>query len=147
MEQVMSENEFLITRALNVYNDQFQRKIKVSDCAIASIPPDPHSDRGYEITTPDQSQFFRIRFYVKLADNDRSIPVRLEVKAPFVDRALGDEVYVIHAGIDNWYRTSGTYKFNPIVPEGLPFGVMVTEDGIPMITEDGAFLVIELYKE
>lgn len=147
MDMQMSESEFLITRALNIYNDQYQRAIKVSDCKIVSIFNDPHSDRGYEITTPEQSPYFRIRFFVKFTDNDRAIPIRIEVSQPYIDRALGDEVYAIHAGIDNWYRTSGTYKFAPIAQDELPFGVIITEDGIPIVTELGEFMVIEQYKE
>lgn len=142
-----SESVFLISRALGIYNEQYGRKIKVEDCSIVSIPNDPHSDRGYEIMTAEKSPFFRIRFYVKFTDNDRAIPVRLEVSPPFVDRALGDEVYVIHAGIDNWYRTDGIYKFAPIIPPGLPFGIIVTEDQWPMVAEDGAYFVLERYKD
>lgn len=139
----LTENEFLISRALGIFNEQYHRDIKVEDCDIFSIEPDPHSDRGYEITTPLKSEFFRIRFYIKFTDNDRSMPVLLEVTPPYITGKLGDEVYVIHSGVDIWYRASGTYKFNPLTPGEIPAGTIVTERGLPIVSEDGAYLVVE----
>lgn len=139
----LTENEFLISRALSIYNEQYHRDIKVADCEITSIPHDPHSDRGYEITTPTKDQFFRIHFYVKFTNNDRSAPVRLEVTPPYVVGALGDEVFVVRSGIDEWYRSSGMYRFTPIVPMDVPPGTFITERGIPLVTEYEAFLISE----
>lgn len=139
----ITENEFLISRALSIYNEQYHRDIKVVDCEITSIPHDPHSDRGYEISTPSKDPYFRIHFYIKFTNNDRSAPVRLEVTPPYVIGALGDEVYVVRSGVDEWYRLSGMYKFAPITPLDVPEGTFITERGIPFITEQGSFLVVE----
>lgn len=139
-----TENEFLISRALAIFNEQYQRDIKAEDCEITSIPHDPHSDRGYEITTPAKDRFFRIHFYIKFTNNDRSAPVRLEVTPPYITGMLGDEVYVIRSGVDDWYRHSGLYKFSPIIPLDVPTGTIITEHGIPIMAEDKTtFLVVE----
>lgn len=138
----MTEQEFLISRALGVFNPQYGRNIKVENCEIKTIPADPQSDRGYEITTPHESTFFRIRFYVRFADMDRTIPARLEVTMPYVNGALGDEVYVIHSAIANFWRTEG-YKFDPIVPRGVPFGAIIAQNEDLITTEDGKVLIME----
>lgn len=139
----MTEKEFLISRALGVFNPQYGRNIKVEDCEIISISPDPMSDRGYEITTPDEkdSEFFRIRLYVKFDRMDRSIPARLDVSMPYINGALGDEVYVILTYVSEMWREE--YRFDPLDPNELPFGVILQEDGAPILQENGKFTLVE----
>lgn len=137
----MTEKEFLISRALGVFNPQYGRNIKVEDCEIISIAPDHQSDRGYEITTPDKTEFFRIRLYVKFDRIDRSIPARLDVSMPYVQGALGDEVYVILTYVADMWREE--YKFDPLDPNVWPFGTILQEDGSPIMTEAQKYLVVE----
>lgn len=142
---MMTESEFLISRALAVFNSQYSRDIKVQDCDIISILPDPQSARGYEITTPRGSEFFRIRYYFKWDTVDKSMPARLEVTMPYKDGELGDEVYVIHSLMDVYWESEGGYKFDPIKPDDGIIGLIVSEFGVPIITEDGVFLIQERY--
>lgn len=142
---MMTESEFLISRALAVFNSQYSRNIKVQDCDIVSILPDPQSARGYEITTPRGSEFFRIRYYFKWDTVDKNMPARLEVTMPYKDGELGDEVYVIHSLMDVYWEAEGGYKFDPIKPDNGLIGLIVSEFGIPIITEDGVFWIQEQY--
>lgn len=142
----MTESEFLITRALTVYNAQYGGHVKVEDCAIVSIPPGEQADRGYEITTPEGSRYFRIRYYFTFGNMDREGWARLEVAPPYTPGALGDEVYVIRSIMDSYWNREGGYPFTPINPWGIPLGCIITEKGHPIISEDGKFLVIEGYE-
>ena len=137
----MTEKEFLISRALGVFNTQYGRNIQVKDCDIFSIPNDPQSDRGYEITTPRASDFFRIHLYVRLSLRDAAIPARLEVNMPYNVGELGDEVFVIRTEVASSWRDEG-YRFDPIILE-VPFGAIIQEDGAPIVTEAGRFCVME----
>lgn len=138
----MTETEFLISRALNVFNTQYGRDIKVKDCEIISIPNDPQSNRAYEITTPGFSDFFRIHLYMRFDLRDTDIPARLEVTMPYMHGQLGDEVFVIRINVATSWRDEG-YRFDPITPGNLPFGVIVQEDGKPIVTEAGRYMVME----
>lgn len=138
----MTEKEFLISRALNVFNSQYGRNILVEHCEIFSIPTNVQSDRAYEITTPNFSEFFRIRLYVKFDRMDKDIPAPLEVTMPYIDGKLGDEVYVVLCYVADYWRNQG-YKFDPIVVTELPWGVIIQEDEKPITTEAGRFMVVE----
>lgn len=138
----MTEVEFLISRALRVYNDQYGRDIKLEDCHISSIAPNVNSDKAYEITTPEKSIYFRIRYYIKFGERDHDGWVRLELTPQYHKGILGDEVYAIRGTVDEYWKSQ--YLFNPINPEGWPDGCILTEHGAPVITEDGIFTVSEL---
>lgn len=139
------EREFLISRALAVFNRKYRKNIKVEECDIWSISTDIHSDRAYEIITPNASEFFRIRFFFKFSNYDRSGDVRLEVAQPYGHATLGDEVYVIRSEVDNNLLGVNGYQFEWIASSILPQGVIVTEDRIPIMTENGRFTVLEGY--
>lgn len=144
-EFMMTESEFLISRALAVFNTQYKRDIKVQDCDIISIKPDPQSARGYEITTPRGSEFFRIRYYFKWDTVDKGMPARLEVTMPYKDGELGDEVYVIHSLMDVYWEAEGGYKFDDIGPNLELPGLIISEFGVPIVTESGLFWIQEKY--
>lgn len=137
----MTENEFLITRALNVFNAQYGRDIKVADCHIFTIEVDGQSDRAYEITTPTKSDYLRIRLFITFSNSDRDSEARLEVTMPYLPGQLGDEVYVIRSDVDEYWK--GDYRFDPIIPMVIPNGCIVTENNIPILTEDGRFIIVE----
>lgn len=137
----MTENEFLISRALNVFNAQYRRNIKVEHCAIVSMEPDVQSDRAYEITTPNHSEFFRIRLYLKFGRLDLDSVAVLEVTMPYLEGELGDEVYVIMSQLSAYWRT--VYKFDDTPGGTAPNGAIVTEDDIPIVTEYGRFIIKE----
>lgn len=144
---MLTESEFLITRALAVYNTVYNGNIKVDECFICSIPPGSQADRGYEITTPEGSRYFRIRYYFKFGQMDREGVVRMEVAPPYMPGVLGDEVYAIRSIMDTYWRHEGGYPFEPINPWELPAGLIVTEKGSPIITENGHFMVVEGYQD
>lgn len=137
----MTESEFLISRALRVYNQKYGRDIKVEDCHITSISPNVTADRAYEITTPEKSEYFRIRYYIRFGDRDSDGWARLEVAPPYHKGILGDEVYAIRSTVDEYWRSQ--YHFNPLNPEGWPLGSILTEHGTPILSEEGAFMVVE----
>lgn len=137
----MTEDEFLISRALRVYNDQYGRDISMDDCYITSIAPNVNSDKAYEITTPDKSPYFRIRYYIKFGERDHDGWARLEVTPQYLKGVLGDEVYAIRGTVDSYWRSQ--YLFNPINQEGWPPGCILTEYGAPILSEDGLFMVAE----
>lgn len=143
MLELYTEKQFLIWRALQTFNNAYGTKIKIEDCSIVSINPGLHSDRGYEITTPNGSEYLIIHYYFSFTRGDRSIPPRLEVKPPYIDGQLGDEVFVIYEGMDIWYRESGTYKFDWIIDNTIPRNIIMTESNFPILTEDGFYLLLE----
>lgn len=140
---MLTEKQFLIKRAVTVFNIQFNQKIDPDKCEIVSIAPDAVSHRGYEITSPDTSGTFRLRYYFRFGDADFYGRYILENAQSYRQGTLGDEVYVLHGTMaESWKWTAG-YKFDPIVRPNVPFGSIVTEDDIPIVSEGGIFLVVE----
>jgi len=143
MLELYTEKQFLIYRALDTFNSKYNSSVKIADCNIVSINPGVNSDRGYEITTPNLSKFLVIRYYFSFMRGDRTIAPRLEVKPPYMDGRLGDEVFVIYDGMDIWYRNSGTYKFDWIIDDTTVRSVILTENRQGMMTESGLFILLE----
>lgn len=140
----LTEKQFLIKRALAVFCVQYNRKLEVEDCVINSIAPDAVSDRGYEITTPEKSATFRLRYYFRFSDVDRMSPIILEANPSYRQGELGDEVYVLHGEMDKAWRWMGPYKFDPFADGGIPNFAILTEVGIPISNENGAIWVTEV---
>ncbi len=139
----MTESEFLIQRALFVFNLTYGTDINVDACDIYSIKNDPHSDRAYEIITPRYSEFFRIRYYFTWGEYDTSTKPILEVTMPYINGRLGDEVYVIHSVMAYSWGEADGYKFDPIEPGETIDGSIITEDGLQITTETGVYIVLE----
>lgn len=139
----LTEKQYLIQRALDVFNRQYGAQIQPETCEIVSINNDIHSNRGYAITTPNGSQTLRIHLYVVLAGEDQKHISRLEVAMPYRDNALGDEIWVIHIAVDRWYRDSNTYRFDIILANEVPENAFVAEYGFAFQTEDGAYITTE----
>lgn len=139
----LTEKQYLIQRALDVFNRQSGTNIQPDSCQIFSINNDIHSLRGYVITTPLGSTTLRIHMYVALSDEDMKRVSRLEVAMPYRNNELGDEVWVIHIAVDRWYRDNNVYRFDLILPNEVPNNAFVAEYGFAFQTEDGAYLVAE----
>lgn len=144
MSDSLSEKEFLIGLALQQFNSQYRKKFKVQDCDIISIPANSYSDRGYEISTARMDDLVRMRIYLKFDTIFQTSPYRLESTDPFIKGALGDEVYVSDMKIHSYYIEQGIYKFRQLTPDWGKMPILLTEDGIPLLSEEGYYLIPEL---
>ena len=139
-----TERDFLIGLALNQFNAQFSRNFLVAECDIASIVPNSFSDRGYEVVTNRLDDKTRMRIYVTFGTDFFSSPYRLENSGPAIYEGLGDEVYVADISIPKTYLENGIYRFRWINLDYTRMPVLLTEDGIPLLSEDGEYLLAEL---
>jgi hypothetical protein len=139
----MTEALFLITLAVNAFNEQYQKSFTPEDFCIFSITPAPNFNLGYEVVTIRDGDFVRIHMYLNIGRFDTLSPYRLEVNYPSYSNALGDEVYVTLGEIDRYYQDSGLYKFNSINTCGITLNVLATEEGEPFADENGEFFIIE----
>lgn len=139
----MNEREFLLTRALAVFNRTYNADVKVEQCDIYSISNDPHSDLAYQITTPGSSEFFRIRYYLTWSDHDSDANPYLGVSMPYRLGELGDEIYVIHSLLARSWMNQEGYVFDTLTPGDDIDGVILTESGLNIVTEIGVYIVLE----
>jgi hypothetical protein len=139
----MTEALFLITLAVNAFNEQYQKSFTPSDFCIFSITPAPGFDLGYEVVTIRDGDSVRLRIYLILGRFDTLSPYRIEVNYPSHTAQLGDEVYVALGEIDKFYQDSGLYKFHTINTCGLMLNLLTDETGDPFVDESGEYFVIE----
>lgn len=136
-----SEKEFLIAYALNVFNGQYNRSLKVEDCGLSSVEPTFNATHGYQICTLREDDYVRIFLYFDLGKGNHVHWVRVEDEQDnYKPDALGDEVFVILATISDYWIHSGTYTFKsmycdcsgPAAPPGISYaegGVIASAEG------------------
>lgn len=112
-----SEKVFLITLAVNSFNEQHGRAIDPAQCTIYSIAPNYGKTYGYEIVTIATGDNLRLRIYLDLGGLDSLNTYRLEVDTSYIEGALGDEVYVSLGTVSSYYFDAGIYKFRWINPD------------------------------
>lgn len=139
----MNEKQFIIQFALQRFNKQYKRKLKLKDFDAKSIPPNRFSQLAYEIFSVRLDDYVRLRLYLNFHRYDNVGPYRLEVDGTEGVGVLGDEVYVCHGTIDRFYVESGTYKFAVLEQDITLWNLLLTEDGDGLITEDGEYILLE----
>ena len=138
----MDEKHFLIDFALAKFNLQFNRNLNIADFDIFSIPPTYDTIRGYEIFTLTPGDNLRLRIYFTYGDHDGLGDYRLEVDNTEVNFGLGDEVFVAIGTVDNYYMFSGLMSFLWIPISETAVGMLLAEDGNPILTEAGAYILL-----
>lgn len=142
-----SEKHFLIGLALNQYNAQYKRNFKVSECDIHSIPARPFTDKGYEIITLRMGDEVRMHMFVTFGKSTIYSPYKLEIKAPYATAGLGDETYVMYAGVDAYYIEQDIYKFRDIEIDYGLLPLIWTENKKYILAENGHFFFQEVPME
>ena len=138
------EKTLLIKMAIDKYNSQFGTEIPYNSVRIYSIPPNENTDLGYEIDTNILTDDLRLRIYLVFDDTDILYNYRLEVDNTFKPGELGDEVLVSLGLLDRAHIYNDGYHFHWIDPkDNVPDNALLTEDGIPLLTEEGDYLTME----
>lgn len=135
----LREDEFLIEFAIRKYNRQFNRSFTRDEFTVRSITPRVNTQLGYEFTTKRFDDFVRLRVYFNFGRLDDMKDYRLEVNHPSYTNALGDETFVAFGTIDRHYLDSGTYRFRWLGPDFTKMPIFVTEDGFPMVDDQGRY--------
>ena len=140
--KIMVEIDYLIQTAVDRFNFQYGEQLLYDEMRIFSIPPESNSDLGYELFTIRQDDYVRLRLFILLGQIC-DISYRLETDATFIYNGLGDEVFCTIHGIDAEVIRVNNFKFEWLtLEEQVPFGTLSTETLIPLITEDGRYLLI-----
>ncbi len=140
---MLNEKQFIIQFALQKFNEQYQRSIKVEDCDARSIQPNRFSVQAYEIFSVRLDDFLRLRLYINLSKVDKLGRYRLEVDGSEGVNRLGDEVYVATGTLDRYYYESGLYKFPWLDEDVTLWNLSLSEEGVGLITEQGEYIVLE----
>ena len=134
---MLSEKEFLIKLAVDQFNRQFNKTIRISDCDIVSIPVRFAASYSYEISTVRSDDFLRMHIHLSLGGLDEVYPYTLQVDGGTGISTLTDEVYVASGSLDPYYIDSGLYTFKPIGIVPITEGIVVLEDGYALLLESG----------
>lgn len=140
---MLNEKQFIIQFALQKFNHQYNRSIKVEDCDAKSIQPNRFSVQAYEIFSVRLDDFLRLRLYINLSKVDKLGSYRLEVDGSEAVNQLGDEVYVATGTLDRYYYESGLYKFPWLGEDVTLWNLSLSEEGDGLITEQGEYIVLE----
>ena len=139
----MEEVDYLVRTAVDRFNLQYGERLAYDQMRIFSIPPEANSDLGYELFTIRQDDYVRLRLFILLGQVCDT-PYRLETDDTFIYEGLGDEVFCTIHGIDAVTMAAEGFKFPWLTLEDqIPFSALATEDFIPLITEDGRYLMID----
>ena len=141
--KIMIEIDYLIQTAVDRFNFQYGEHLTYDEMRIFSISPEENSDLGYELFTIRQDDYVRLRLFILLGQVCDT-PYRLETDNTFIYDGLGDEVFCTIHGIDAVTMAAEGFKFPWLTLEAqVPFNTLSTEDFIPLITEDGLYLLAE----
>lgn len=140
---MVSEQEFLITKALKKYNSQYSKNLKVQDFSIVSIPTRVNFHRSYQITSLRDDDYLKLHMHLLFDSIDDLRDYRIEVEKPFETMALGDEVYVACGFIDRYWYDSGTYKFNAVSGSAELTGALKLEGIGYILLEQGSYILPE----
>lgn len=133
---VLKEQDFLLTLAVDRYNSQFKRKMKIEELDIKSIRPRVGFILGYELSTKIDTDFLRFRIYLNKGKLDFLSMYDNQVdQGLYASGTLEDEILVASGTVDNWYVEEGVYKFRPIQNQELLEEYLALENG------EGAFLL------
>lgn len=137
----VSEDVFLKTFALKAFSAKYSKKISPEDCIIYSVSPSYGFKYGYEITTINSSDHFKLRLYFNLGLVDTINVIRLENESNMYRKnALGDEVYVITGEISTKYADSGIYNFRWLEAEALQGNMINFMNDDPFQFMDGDYM-------
>lgn len=140
---MLTEREFLIQLALGQYNQQYGRNFQAADFDIMSIDQRVNFDLSYEIFTVRLDDHLRLRVHLLLSDGDGLGPYRVESDGTDGVQTLTDEIFVALGRVDQYYKDSGVYKFNPIYPDEALLPVIHDEHWQPIQDESGEYILEE----
>ena len=139
-----TEREFIIMLGVKRFKQQFGIDIPISHCDVRSITPNDHYELGYEIQTTRFDDFFRIRLYFNLAEETKLVPLRLENEQNVV--GVGnpdDELYVTYGAVERYFKTEGIYRFRWMDEDINRYDVILSENGIAIVSETGELITEE----
>lgn len=139
----MTEAEFLIKKALDVFNPQFGKDFTVDECLISTYPTRQRYDRSYQIETVREDDFVRMHLHLNFSDRDHLSEFTMELDTEILVDQSGDELFVAYGTIDRYWLEQKKYKFTQIVNNTSVLGVLLMEEGPPIVLEDGTYIIPE----
>ena len=139
----MTEAEFLIKKALDVFNPQYGRDFIVSECRVSTYPTRRRYDRSYQIETIREDDFVRMHLHLNFSDRDSLSAFDLELDTDLLVGENGDELFVAYGTIDRFWIEEKKYKFAQMVNNISVLGVLLLEEGPPIVLEDGSYIIPE----
>jgi hypothetical protein len=140
----MKEHDHIKLMALTLFNNQFNRNLRVTDFDMICIAKKADYPIAFEIYTARSDDFFRLRIYLKIDKADDLLPFKLEVNAPYHNATSEDEVWVTLGTLDVYHLESGYLKeqFLYDCPDQI-LNLILAEDGTPILGENGEYLLTE----
>lgn len=136
--QLQTESEFLKKLVVDAYNRKYGKKIDPEQCSIRSITPSYAKKYGYLITTTRTDDALRLKFFFDFGTSDQVANFRLETDGVIRPASLADEVFVATGTVNDWYLSSGTYRFRWIGPKPEDVTRVFDVSGAPMVWMDGS---------
>ena len=142
----LSERMFLISAAVQKYNEQYGKAYKPQNFDIRSIATRHNSDVSYEIKSNRLDDNLRLHLHLRFEGMDGMADYRVELDSNTTQDGTGnnsDEVFVALGTISPYYREQNIYKFRPLnnIIDVIP--VLFKEDNTPLLKEDGTFIMTE----
>jgi hypothetical protein len=140
----MKEHDHIKLMALTLFNNQFNRNLRVTDFDMICIAKKADYPIAFEAYTTRADDFLRLRIYLKIGKADNLLPFKLEVNAPYHNATSEDEVWVTLGTLDVYHLESGYLKeqFLYDCPEQM-MSLILAEDGTPILGENGEYLLTE----
>ena len=139
---LVPERTFLKDLALRQFNFYKNEKFLQENCNIQSIPPEENYAYGYEITSLDNNDTFRLRMYLNLGKTDHILPYQLKLDPPFIDTKLGDEIFVTYGTVELAYKLHKGYDFGWLEYDLNLLPIITTEKNNPLSLTSGGYLFL-----
>lgn len=133
---------FIKKSALDQFHRQYGRKLNMGDFEVFSIRPCYSNTHGYEVFSINPEDKLRLHVYFNIGQRTDFLPYRLENDMSNIPGALGDEVYVMIGFVDGSYARYEKMKFLWIDNPTFDLGVLLQENGAPILLEDGGYILL-----
>lgn len=146
MKTEMALKTYLIQLAINRFNLQYRKSLRIRDFDAFVIPARKGTQVGYEIYSKKFSDYFRIRLYCQVGNCTDITPIALEEDVGNV-AINGDEIYVAYVTLDGSFlfidNNEVRQQFTDFTFDPTLLKIILMEDDLPVMTEEGFYIMQE----
>lgn len=142
--QHLKEVDFLVSYAVNKFNQQFNKRFDYKGFAVHQIEEGSRHHRAYELYTLKDNDYLRLRIYIRFGRFDDLKNYRVEVEENLYNPSgLEDEVHVAEGTISKSWIDNGIYRFRKMTDVSVPGDYILSETGVHIFDEDGDYILLE----
>lgn len=139
--------DYLINLALTRFNTQYKLNLPVSYFDAITIKKNTQALVSYELYSTRSDDNMRIRLHCTLGNESRVINEFSISDDASELSGLEDDVYVADATLDHTFLMINNNEirrmFDKLDIDPTRYGAVITEDGIPIVSEDDMFILLE----